>query len=119
MKRHETLIELSRDHHHTLAMAARILRDPQADHSIDIRNHSRDLLEHFIREEQQFAPLWQKLPDHNLRLRFERDHTALRELLSQPQYGEPQWQNMLAERLRDHVRFEERELFEALAKYAL
>ncbi len=119
MKRHEALTGLSRDHHHTLAMALRILRDPHADHSADIRNHSRDLLEHFVREEEQFAPLWQKLPDHGLRLRFENDHAALRELLNQAQYGKPQWQSMLAERLRDHVRFEERELFEALAKYAL
>ena len=52
MKRHSTLIELSRDHHHTLAMAVRILRDPQADHSADIRQHGSDLLVHFTNEEQ-------------------------------------------------------------------
>ena len=119
MKRHPTLIELSRDHHHTLAMVVRILRDPQANHSADIRQHGSDLLTHFTNEEQQFAPLWAKLPDSSLRQRFEHDHAALLELLNHPQYGNSQWQQSLAESLREHVRFEERELFEAFAVYAL
>ena len=61
MKRHSLLIPLSQDHHHSLAMCARILRDPAADHRADFAKQKDDLLAHFAEEEALFAP-WHSRP---------------------------------------------------------
>lgn len=118
LKRHPALVSLSQDHHHALSLCARILRDPDADHRADIAARRAELERHFAEEETQFAPLWHALPDPALRRRFEDDHARLREMLAAPQ-RDAAWQRGFAVCLRDHARFEERELFEALAQYAL
>ena len=71
MKRHPLLIELSQEHHHTLALCVRILRAPETDHRHDITEHFIDLEKHFAKEETMFAPLWDKLDRADLRSRFE------------------------------------------------
>lgn len=119
MKRHSALIALSQEHHHTLALCVRILRNPGQNHAHDINNHMVDLLCHFEKEESQFAPFWHKLPDTALKQRFEADHAALRAMLDNPRYEDAQWNTEFAETLRDHARFEERELFPAIQQYAL
>ena len=119
LKRHPELIKLSHEHHHTLALCARILRNPDQNHSQDITDHYVDLEQHFIEEETQFAPLWHKLPDPALRARFEAEHAELRRLYAHAEFDSTQWNKTFASLLRDHARFEERELFEALAQYAL
>ena len=81
LKRHPDLIERSREHHHSLALCLRILREPAADHQADIENHRADLLAHFASEEAQFAPHWGRL-DAALQQRFEEDHAALRGMLA-------------------------------------
>ncbi|OAM30902.1 MULTISPECIES: hemerythrin domain-containing protein [Eikenella] len=114
MKRHPLLIPLSQDHHHSLAMCARILRDPAADHRADFLGHQADLLAHFAEEERLFAPWWGKLAQTAMRQRFESDHALLRQMLAAPELDNPDWLKNFAETLRGHARFEERELFQAL-----
>lgn len=116
LKRHPDLIERSREHHHSLALCLRILRELSADHQADIENHRADLLAHFASEEAQFAPHWGKL-DAALQQRFEADHAALRGMLAAPQYQDAEWNRRFAETLREHARFEERSLFPAIEPY--
>lgn len=51
LKRHPTLVPLSQEHHHTLALCTRILRTPNANHQTDITAHFIDLEKHFLKEE--------------------------------------------------------------------
>ncbi|MDO4997280.1 MAG: hemerythrin domain-containing protein [Neisseria sp.] len=121
MKRHILLQPLSQDHHHTLALCVRVLRAPECNHQAEIEPHLIDLEQHFQQEEQQFAPLWQYLPDDCLPLkqRFEQEHAQLRALFAAAQFDDENWNKTFATSVRDHARFEERELFPALEKYAL
>ena len=48
LKRHPTLVPLSQEHHHTLALCTRILREPNANHQTDITTHFIDLEKHFL-----------------------------------------------------------------------
>ena len=102
MKRHPLLIPLSQDHHHSLAMCARILRDPAADHRAD-----------FAKQKTLFAPWWDKLAQPAMQRRFEDEHALLRQMLAAPKFDNSDWMKMFAETLRGHARFEERELFQA------
>ena len=119
MKRHSVLIELSQEHHHTLALCLRILRAPEQNHQTDITEHYVDLEQHFIHEETLFAPLWDKLNRPELRQRFEHDHAELRRLFRKAQFDRAEWNTTFATLLRDHARFEERELFPAMEQNAL
>ena len=116
MKRHTLLVPLSQDHHHSLALCVRILRDPAADHRADILAHQADLLAHFAAEEALLAPWWAKLDAAAMQQRFQQDHANLRALLADPAFGNEDWQRRFAETLREHARFEERELFPALER---
>lgn len=111
LKRHPTLIQFSQEHHHTLALCLRILRAPAHNHSDDILHHFIDLEKHFQDEENRFAPLWESLQRDDLRVRFEDDHARLRALYHNPQFDDANWNTTFATLLRDHARFEERELF--------
>ena len=42
MQRHAQFIPLSQEHHHTLALCVRILRQPEANHAEDILHHYVD-----------------------------------------------------------------------------
>lgn len=114
MKRHPLLVPLSHEHHHTLALCTRILRSPDADHRADITEHYIDLEKHFVCEETMFAPLWDTLRRDDLRARFEAEHAQLRAMHLAPDYTNPEWNVQFATLLRDHARFEERELFPAV-----
>ncbi|MBD3614804.1 hemerythrin domain-containing protein [Kingella kingae] len=114
MKRHSLLIKLSQEHHHTLALCVRILRDPAANHQQDITAHFVDLEAHFAEEETLFAPLWDKLNRPDLRQRFEQEHAQLRHLYATAQFNHADWNTEFATLLRDHARFEERELFNVI-----
>ncbi|MCP2039478.1 hemerythrin-like domain-containing protein [Neisseria sp. HSC-16F19] len=109
MKRHPALQDFSREHHTALSLANRIRKQPQADHQADIERHRDELLQHFDAEEQQFLPYWPQLPIA-LQQRFAAEHAELRRLLAQTPADAAQ----LAELLTAHVRFEERELFNAI-----
>lgn len=112
MKRHEKLIPRSREHHRTLALCLRILRHPLLSHQTEIEAHIPELLRHFDEEEKLLLPAKAGLPAP-LYSRFISDHTALRRLLAAPRYDDAAWLRQLAEDLRSHIRFEERELFPA------
>ncbi|MDO5687179.1 MAG: hemerythrin domain-containing protein [Neisseria sp.] len=111
MKRHEQLITFSREHHSALVLAKRIIQAPQDDHAAAMHKEAAALLEHFAAEETQFAPYWPRLPEV-LRITFEEQHQNLRALIAAAERHEQQL--IFAQALREHVRFEERELFPAL-----
>ena len=89
MKRHPILVPLSHEHHHTLALCARILRHPELNHSADINEHYVGLMPHFEHEETMFAPLWHDLNRDDLRARFENEHAVLRAMHAAPEYDNP------------------------------
>ena len=119
MKRHSSLIKLSQENHHTLALCLRILREPEKNHQQDITEHFIDLNAHFNEEETLFTPLWDKLNRPDLKQRFEHDHATLRQLFQAAQFDSTDWNTTFATLLRDHARFEERELFPAFEQTAL
>lgn len=116
LKRHPDLVELSREHHHALALCVRILRNPSEDHRGEIEAHIPELLKHFEAEENRFAARWGNI-DAALRARFETEHRLLRAMMADPQYRSETWKAGFARTLRDHARFEERELFPAIEPY--
>ena len=115
-KRHPALIELSREHHHSLSLCVRILRTPSESHQAELEPHFVELMQHFQEEENQFAPYWPNIAPE-LRARFENDHAKLRQMMAQPDYTSEAWNQEFATNLRDHARFEERELFPAVEPY--
>lgn len=114
MKRHPQLVPLSKEHHLSLSLCVRILRAPQENHQAEIRAHYQDLLTHFEEEEQQFNALWVTLNRPDLRKRFENDHAILRQMQHEIEQADETWNVRFATILRDHARFEERELFPAM-----
>ena len=116
LKRHPALIELSRDHHRSLSLCVRILRNPEQSHQIELEPHFSELLPHFAEEEAIFATHWPQI-DPALRARFEHDHAKLRAMMTQPRYCDEAWNKDFALTLREHARFEERELFPAVEPF--
>lgn len=114
MKRHIKLIELSREHHHSLSLCLKILKHPELNYEQDIKKHITELIDHFNREEHQFNTLWEKINRPELKQQFESDHFKLRELFQNAQFNSKEWNISFAETLRNHARFEERELFPVL-----
>ena len=114
MKRHPKLIPLSQEHHHTLSLCARILREPAKNHAAEIDKHYIELSVHFEHEETLFAPYWTALNREDLRGRFENEHNQLRTMYRHAEYDNAEWNTAFATLLRDHARFEERELFPAI-----
>ncbi|WP_286238603.1 hemerythrin domain-containing protein [Neptuniibacter halophilus] len=114
MKRNEALITLSREHHRALVSAKRIndLRE-QADAEIeDYWAAKRELLlaelqPHFQVEEACLLPLLSDKAEP-LKERLLEDHANLRKILNSRQASDAL---CFAQRLMEHVRFEERELF--------
>lgn len=119
LKRHPMLIHLSQEHHPALALCARILRHPQHNHREEIVAHYADLEKHFSEEETLFASWWHALPNPKWRKQFETEHAQLRQLYQHAQFDQAQWNTEFATLLRNHVRFEERELFEQFTQCVL
>lgn len=117
MKRHKKLIEFSKEHHPSLVLCLKILRHPEQNFEQEISAHFGNLLDHFEREERAFVHLWKRLNDPALEKRFKEEHQILRELHQNPDYTSKAWNQHFAEALRNHARFEERELFPALEQY--
>lgn len=112
LKRHPALVALSREHHHALALCVRVLRAPSQNHRDDIEALFPQLLHHFAEEEDQFAPYWAFI-DAAMKRRFDDEHAKLRAMIAAPRFDDESWNRTFAETLRDHARFEERELFPA------
>lgn len=111
MKRSEALIPLSREHHRALVVAKRIQALEQKPENLlitywrEVRAGLQQELElHFAEEERGFQNLLSGVHKE----RFLNDHQELRELLAK---DDPEAIIRFAQCLKEHVRFEERELF--------
>lgn len=117
MKRDVRLRRLSSEHHHALVLArdlSRHVASLAADAPVvrDLRGRfDRELEPHFRVEESILLPALRAIGDHALAARIEADHSALRAHLAAAERGDAGHLGAFAERLVEHVRFEERELF--------
>jgi hemerythrin len=129
VKRHRALIPLSHDHHHTLSMTRRLRRAAQARPAVQLEethaflDHFDAACEtHFDEEEQLVLPLL--AANHPLAVRTSAEHARIRKLVSlirtDANNGRIDAQRTieLADLLQAHIRFEERELFEAAQRDA-
>ncbi len=130
MRRHPALVPLSREHRHELAQARRLLRAAGAEPeerlavaSAYIDAFFTETVEHFRREEGILFPLYLRHAGSTPMLeRILREHMQLhglvRALRAAAAAGDipPEALRTLGGLLHDHVRAEERELFEAIER---
>ncbi len=116
IKRHEALISFSRDHHNGLLLVWKIREglkkniEPSRIASYVQFAFENDLEPHFREEEKWLFPTLEK--NNPGRLRAEADHSHLRELAGKLNTeARSEWLTEFAKSLEDHIRFEERELF--------
>lgn len=119
MKRDPRLRPLSEDHHHALVVARRVER-AGADRRVDaaLVNEiaawfARDLEAHFAIEEQHLLPALRAAGRDDLATRLASEHGAMRGHLDAALAGDAARLASFGAALREHVRFEERELFPA------
>ena len=130
MRRHAALVRLSREHHHELAHARRLLRAADAGPEERLAAASAyvdaffaETVEHFRREEEILFPVYVRHAGATPTLeRILREHMQLhglvRALRAAAAAGEirPEALRTLGELLHEHVRVEERELFEEIER---
>jgi hypothetical protein len=129
-RRHPGLVPLSEEHHHELAHARRFLRavgagpeERLAVASAYVEAFFAETVEHFRREEEILFPLYvrhagstpvlERILGEHMQL-----HGLVRALRVEAAAGEipPEALRTLGDLLRDHVRVEERELFEEIER---
>lgn len=130
MKRHPGLAELSREHHQELVLARSLTRaadalpeERLAAATTYVEQFFGPTAEHFRREEEVVFPVYVRhagqtaLVDRILREHMEL-HGLARELRAQVTAGDvsPETLATLGSLLYDHVRLEERELFEEIQR---
>ncbi|MBK6657652.1 MAG: hemerythrin domain-containing protein [Proteobacteria bacterium] len=122
MKRSEALTPLAREHHGALVLARRLQRASPDDAGLlaDLRVAWSTLLEpHFRCEEQGLLPALRAAGELQLVERTLAEHQQLRSLMEDIEAGDRAAQRRFGELLHEHVRFEDRQLFErAEALYA-
>jgi iron-sulfur cluster repair protein YtfE (RIC family) len=130
VKRHPALIPLSQDHQHELAQARRLLRAADAEPeqrraaaSAYVEAFFAETVEHFRHEEEILFPLYRRHAGSTPVLeRVLREHMQLhglvRALRAQAAAGDipPEALKTLGQLLHDHVRVEERQLFEEIKR---
>lgn len=131
MERDERLLRLSREHHHGLVMALRIERElPDADvtamqtlYGDLVRFWSAGLLPHFGAENECLLARIAQRSDPGLRHagRLQRDHREMEDLvdvMAEAKTPDARQQALarFGVQLRDHIRWEERDLFEWLQR---
>ena len=130
MKRHPALVPLSEQHHHELAHARRLLRAADAGPEERLAAASAyvdafftETVGHFRREEEILFPLYLRHAGSTPVLeRILREHMELhglvRALRAEAAAGDiaPEALRTLGDLLHDHVRVEERELFEEIER---
>ncbi|MFU8838885.1 MAG: hemerythrin domain-containing protein [Thiohalomonadaceae bacterium] len=120
MKRVAALRQLSDDHHQGLVLALRAKKaaDGKDGLSVDAiwaevaRRFADELEPHFQLEERYLAPALLDVGETQLVQRLHHEHAALRELLTSPDRSAASLREF-GHLLAQHIRFEERELFEA------
>ena len=121
MKRHPDLLQLSREHYGALKLARDARRAAESGEPGTVaalaqrvvKVFAAELDPHFCVEEQGILVLLAQAGQHELVERTRADHTELRRLatlLTDPDAGTL---SRFADLLATHVRFEEREVFEA------
>lgn len=127
MARHPALVELSRDHHHALVLAAKLRRADAASAGELTRAFvefmSSASAVHFAEEERFVLPLLATHvdADHPLIVRTLVEHVRLRALATRwlaEISPEPNELRAAGQLLHDHVRMEERQLFALLESCA-
>lgn len=121
-KRAVELISLSHEHHHALVFCVRLKKAPKTDVKI-IQNYVRYFWEthislHFENEERCLLDL---IPNSKLQEQFLFEHNQIKLLVNQILTGTETSINnalLLSETLNNHIRFEERELFPEIEKWA-
>lgn len=126
MLRDKSLISLSRQHQHALALCVRIERAqpvPTSDLSAwqeEIEQQfEQEIKIHFAAEEQVLFPAAREFPELiPIVEELIADHAALRKLFLQAEERSMSSENLLAfvQHLSNHIRKEERQLFESLQK---
>lgn len=125
MKRHPRLQALSREHHQalTLAKACRLAAAAEDGQRITaacqrvVQEMASGLAAHFMQEERDLLPLLAYPEAQMLLQRTFFDHRRMRDLVPALQQQDAQALAEFGERLAQHVRFEERELFPALEQH--
>ncbi|MFN4324546.1 MAG: hemerythrin domain-containing protein [Azonexus sp.] len=120
MKRHAALIQHSREHHHALKLArlACFAADSGSPEAIaqaaaTILDACPETIEaHFRGEEEGILLQLEAIGQHALVARTRDEHARLRVLCQQMRRPDAATLAEFGNLLRDHVRFEERELFE-------
>ncbi|QDX82051.1 hypothetical protein B9N43_12825 [Denitratisoma sp. DHT3] len=110
MKRAAALAGLSREHHTALVLAQRIAAGTLSPADLQAR-FERELEPHFRAEEAALLPLLAAAGAGALAERTRREHDGMRRLLALVLAGDAAALAAFGGALRDHVRFEERELF--------
>lgn len=120
MKRHTALQQLSREHHTALKLARQARLACETGHAAAIAEAARainacfpdELEPHFRIEEKDLLPALQALGEEEAVRRTLAEHAELRALDRQLRQPDSASLMRFATLLADHVRFEERELFE-------
>ena len=120
IKRHPAIVELSKDHHFALLLVWKIREgfrksiEPSRISKYVVHFFDTDLTQHF-KEEEEF--LFRKLAaDNELRIQAEEDHRQIRQLVNDLRQN-PTDKDLLekfAGTIENHIRFEERKLFNHL-----
>jgi iron-sulfur cluster repair protein YtfE (RIC family) len=130
VRRHPALAPLSQEHHHELAQARRVLRAASAEPEVRLAAASvyidaffAETVEHFRREEEILFPLYLRHAGSTPILeRILREHMQLHGLVRALQAAKaagdipPETLRTLGDLLHDHVRLEERELFQEIER---
>ncbi len=115
MKRHPSLIALSREHHAALVWAKRAQRsgepDPNGLMTQLIALFERELEPHFATEESDILPILQQQGHHALVTKTLEDHRALRAEIERMRAGHAESLAPFGAALAAHVRFKEQEMF--------
>jgi hemerythrin-like domain-containing protein len=120
MKRHADLLQLSREHHTALKLArlARFASDAGNPEAIAeaartiTSKFAEEIEAHFLAEEKDVLPALLAHGETELVNRTLDEHKILRALNQQLQQPDGATLTRFSQTLYDHVRFEERELFE-------
>jgi iron-sulfur cluster repair protein YtfE (RIC family) len=127
MLRDKSLIPLSHQHQHSLALCVRLSRAVQAG-PVDLPAWQAEIAQqfqqetsiHFAAEEKEVFPQAERFPEiHPLVRELRAEHAALRELFARAADRSLDRVTLteLGEQLAAHIRKEERQLFEAMQKH--
>lgn len=120
MKRLPELRDLSEDHHHGLVLARRAKQAACGEGGLVVNDvwievemqFKTELAPHFLVEETLIVPSLERAGESALTARLLDEHRAIRECVRPENGRTPAALNRFGELLENHIRFEERELFE-------